>query len=262
MVTEQIPAAPTPQEEEGMSLMEHLVELRNRLVRAGLGVMVGMAVGGFLVLGPPQLLSWMIRSLISRGVQSVETAVQSVGTAENFTTYMAVALAIGVILAMPVIVYQLIAFIVPALLPHEKRYVFIALPFVTGCFLGGVAFGWFITVPAALDFLLHFGDQTLIETKPQLSDLISTVMRFLLINGIVFEMPVIIYVLSALGVVTPQKLGSWRRYAIVIIVIAAAILTPTGDPINLALLAIPMYVLFELGIVLARLAPKRENRAA
>src|SRR5690349_13429751 len=195
MVTEQIPAAPTPQEEEGMSLMEHLVELRNRLVRAGLGVMAGMAVGAFLVMGPPQALSWMIRSLRV-------TSTQAVGTAETFTTYMTVALAIGVIVAMPVIVYQLIAFIVPALLPHEKRFVYIALPFVTGCFLGGIAFGWYITVPAALTFLLNFGDPELIKTEPQISDLISVVTRFLLINGLVFEMPVIIYVLARLGVVS------------------------------------------------------------
>lgn len=254
MAAEQIPMAPVPQEEEGMSLMEHLVELRIRLARAGLGVMVGMAVGAFLVMGPPDLLSWMIRNL------GVETT-QAVGVAEAFTTYMTVALAIGVILAMPVLVYQLIAFIVPALLPHEKRYVFIALPFVTACFLGGVVFGWTITVPAALKFLLSFGNPELIKTEPQISDLISVVTRFLLVNGVVFEMPVIIYVLSALGVVSPQRLAGWRRYAIVIIVIAAAILTPTGDPINLALLAIPMYVLFELGIVLARLAPKRGVKA-
>lgn len=175
---------------------------------------------------------------------------------------MTLALAIGVVLAMPVIVYQLIAFIVPALLPNEKRYVFIALPFVTGFFLSGVAFGWFITVPSAMRFLLTFGDSPVVQIQPSISDFISTVTTLLLINGAVFEMPVIIYILAALGVVTAQKLAGWRRYVMVITVVVAAIITPTGDPVNLLLLAIPMYLLFELGIIFARFAPKRVAKAA
>ena len=158
MAAEQIPMTQIPQEEEGMSLMGHLVELRNRLMKAGLGVILGMGVGAFLVLGPPDVFSWVVKSLLGDIARpdSVVKLLQTTSATELFTTTMTLALTIGVIIAMPVIVYQLIAFIAPALLPKEKRYVFTALPFITLFFLAGVSFGWFITVPAALRFLFTF----------------------------------------------------------------------------------------------------------
>ncbi len=124
-------------------------------------------------------------------------------------------------------------------------------------FLGGVVFGWFITVPTAIKFLIGFSNSALIQTQPSLSDFLGTITTLLLINGVVFELPIIIYVLAFLGVVTAKQLGSFRRFAIVIVVIVAAVITPTGDPINLLLLAIPMYLLYEVGVVMARFVPKR-----
>lgn len=255
-----LPPSPNqvPEEEEGMTLLEHLVELRGRLVKAGIAIIIGMGFGAFLVLGPPNLMYYIIENFT--GNDKPYPPVSAIGTTETFTSYMTVALTIGVIIAMPVIVYQLIAFIAPGLTDSEKRYLFIALPFVTGFFLFGIAFGWFFTVPTALRFLLTFGDQSVIQIQPALSDFISTLTMLLLINGVVFELPVVIYVMAALGLVSAQWLARFRRYAIVIIVIVAAIITPTGDPINLLMLAIPMYLLFELGIVLARLAPKRKSK--
>jgi sec-independent protein translocase protein TatC len=261
----QIPAAPQlgPAEEEGMTLIEHLIELRGRLVKAGIGVIIGLCFGAFLVLGPPQLMNLMIYSLLGDLAQpgAVVKLFQAISATEMFTSSMTLSLGIGVVCAMPVIVYQLIAFIAPALLPHEKRYVLTALPFVTGFFLSGVVFGWFITVPAAMRFLLLFGNSDFVQVQPSIADFISTVTTLLLINGVVFEMPVIIYIFAALGVVSAERLASWRRYAFVANVIIAAIITPTGDPVNLLLLAIPMHLLFELGIIFARFAPKRLPRS-
>ncbi len=250
------PPSQVPEEEDGMTLLEHLVELRGRLVKAGLAIIIGMGFGAFLVLGPPQLMTYIIENFT--GNDKPYPPVGVVGTTEAFTSYMTVALTIGVIIAMPVIIYQLIAFIAPGLTDSEKRYLFVALPFVTGFFMAGIAFGWFLTVPTALQFLLTFGAQDLIQVQPSLADFISTLTTLLLINGVVFELPVVIYVMAALGLVSAQRLASFRRYAMVIIVIVAAVITPTGDPINLLMLAIPMYLLFELGIILARLAPKRK----
>lgn len=252
------PSNPLPEEEDGMTLMEHLIELRGRLVKAGIAVIVGMCIGGYLVLGPPNIMDYILLYFSSHAITNGLPPFGAIATTEAFTSYMTVALAIGVIIAMPVIVYQLIAFISPGLMPSEKRYLLVALPFVTGFFLFGITFGWFITVPTALTFLLTFGSSPLIQIQPAISDFISTLTTLLLINGIVFELPVIIYILAALGLVTAKWLAGFRRYAMVIIVIIAAIITPTGDPINLMLLAIPMYLLFELGIILARLAPKRK----
>lgn len=245
-----------PEDERTMSLIEHLVELRGRLVKASIGILLGLGVGLFLVLGPPQLIDVIIeRFLPATGVDA--TRVQAIETFEQFSSYMTVALTIGVIIGMPVIVYQLLAFIVPGLTDKERRVLFIALPFVTLFFIGGLAFGWFITVPTAIRFLVEFSTSELIEAKPAISDFLGKVTMLLLINGIVFELPVIIFVLAFLGVVTAAQLRSYRRFAVVIVVIVAALITPTGDPINLALLAFPMYLLYEVGVFMARFAPKR-----
>lgn len=239
------------------AMLPHLIELRDRLTKALLAVLGGMAIGFILVYpnGPVDFLSIIIRNFACQS--NSDACVQAINTTEAFVSYMTVALTFGIIIGMPMIVYQLIAFIAPGLTNTEKRYVYAAIPFITSFFLAGIIFGWFITVPAALQFLLNFGNVSLIEIKPSLSEFISTFTTLLLINGLVFELPLIIYVLALVGGVTPEFLAKNRRYALLVIVIVAAIITPTGDPVNLSLVAIPMYVLFEFGIVLARFAPKR-----
>ncbi|MCG8346873.1 MAG: twin-arginine translocase subunit TatC [Chloroflexales bacterium] len=251
------PVGPASDEDQGMTLIEHLVELRRRLVRASLAVLAGLCVGVFLVLGPVQLIDFIILSFVeNQGYPPL----QGVRTTESFTSYMTVALTVGIILAMPVIVYQLLAFIVPGLTDKERRFLFTALPFVTLFFVAGLAFGWFVTVPVAIQFLINFGNNDLIEVRPQISDFLNIFTFLLIVNGIIFELPIIIYILARMGVVTAQQLSKYRRYAVVIVVIFAAIVTPTGDPVNLALLAIPTYLLFEFGILLARFVPKRTTR--
>lgn len=249
--------ASTQEDERSMTLIEHLVELRTRLVRAGIGVIVGLVIGVFLIApgGPVELVDIIIRTFAP--INDLYAPLQAVNTAETFTSYMSVALTIGVIIAMPVIVYQLLAFIVPGLTDKERRVLYSALPFVTIFFLAGVAFGWFITVPTAIRFLIGFSQSELIQAQPTLSDFLSTVTTLLLINGVVFELPVIIYVLAFLGVVTTAQLAKYRRFAVVAVVIIAALITPTGDPINLLLLAVPMYLLYEVGVILSRFVPKR-----
>ncbi len=240
-------------------MLEHLVELRQRLTWAVFALIPGLLLGTFLVFGPVKLIDIIIAAFAP--IKETYAPVQAVGTAETFVSYMMVAFVVGLICAMPMIVYQLIAFIAPGLTPREQRSVFIALPFITGFFLAGIAFGWFITVPAAIGFLIGFSDSALIAVQPSLSDFLQTVTTLLLINGIVFEMPIIIYILAALGLTTPRQLSMYRRYAIVIVAIVAAIITPTGDPVNLLLLAIPMYFLYEFGIILARFAPAQQPPA-
>jgi sec-independent protein translocase protein TatC len=240
-----------------MTLIEHLIELRMRLVRAVIGIIIGLVVGVIMVLpeGPVRLVDILIVTFAP--INERYAPVQAVGTAEAFTSYMTVALTVGVIIGMPVIVYQLLAFIVPGLTDKERRILFTALPFVMFFFLAGLAFGWFITVPTAIRFLIGFSSSELIQTQPSLANFLSTITLLLLINGIVFELPVIIYVLAFIGVVTAAQLRKYRRFAIVAVVIIAALITPTGDPINLALLAVPMYLLYELGVILARFVPER-----
>jgi sec-independent protein translocase protein TatC len=131
------------------------------------------------------------------------------------------------------------------------------LPFVTLCFVAGLLFGWFVTIPAAFKFLLHFGPES-IESKPSIQSFLDLFTRLMLINGLLFELPVLVYSVIWLGAVKRSTLTRYRRYSILVIVIIAAIITPTGDPVNLAFTAVPMYLLYELGLLLALIAPRRK----
>jgi sec-independent protein translocase protein TatC len=241
------------------AFVPHLVELRDRLVKSLIAIAIGTMIG-FWIVNSPVLLGEALPVFLVRHLAPPGTQLQGIDTGEVFFAYMRMALVVGITLAMPFVLYQIVAFFLPGLLPHEKRMLFIALPFVTELFIAGVAFGWFFTVPAALGFLLGFGvDGTTIITQPRVDSFIGTVATLLLWNGLIFQLPAIVYVMARLGVVTAARLASTRRYAIVIIFIIAAFITPTGDPYNLLLLAIPMYLLYEVGIILARFVPKRRT---
>ncbi|WP_322822039.1 twin-arginine translocase subunit TatC [Chloroflexus sp.] len=254
------PARANRADDASMTLVEHLIELRSRLIKSGIAVLIGMVLGFVAVWpqGPIKLIDILIMTFAP--INDRFAPIQSVGTTEQFTSYMKVALLVGVILAMPVIVYQILAFIIPGLTDSERRLIFRALPFVTLFFLAGIAFGWFVTTPVAIQFLIGFSDSPLIQTQPTLSDFLETVSMLLLINGIVFELPIIIYVLAYLNVTTARQLAGYRRYALVIVIIIAAFITPTGDPVNLMLLALPMYLLYEVGIILARFVPNAKPK--
>ncbi len=237
------------------ALAPHLIELRDRLVKAALAIAIGTVLG-FYVVNTPIIDGVILPDFMIQQLAPPGTRLNAVGVGEVFLGYMQIALAIGIILAMPIVVYQLVAFFSPGLLNAEKRIVYIALPIVTELFLAGVAFGWFFTVPAALQFLLGYGQTELITTMPTTDSFFQTVATLLLWNGVIFQLPAIMYLLARLNVVNTAMLTSTRRYAIVVITIIAALITPTGDPYNLLLLAIPMWLLYELGILLTRFVPK------
>ncbi len=236
-------------------LKPHLLELRDRLVKACVAIGIGASIGFYLVNNPVffgvTLPDFMVQQLAPAG-----TVLKAVMVGEIFLRYMNIALTVGIIIAMPMIIYQLVAFFSPGLLNSEKRIVYTALPIVTELFLAGIVFGWFITIPAALGFLLGYGNTATIQTEPTADSFFDTVSTLLLWNGIIFELPAIMYLLARLNIVSTKMLTSTRRYAIVIITIIAALITPTGDPYNLMLLALPMYLLYELGILLTRLVPR------
>jgi sec-independent protein translocase protein TatC len=240
------------------SMVPHLIELRDRLVKALGAVAIG-TMAGFWMVNTPSFLGKPLPDLMVLHLAPAGTKLQAIGVGELFLGYMQIALIVGISIAMPVLVYQLVAFFAPALLQNEKRILYTALPFVTELFLAGLAFGWFITVPAALTFLLGYGQTDVVQTQPTWNSFIDVTTTLLLWNGVIFELPAIIYLLARLGVVTAAKLGEWRRYAIVVITVIAALITPTGDPFNLLLLAVPMYMLFEIGILLARFVPKKKE---
>ena len=225
-----------------MPITGHLVELRNRLIKVVAAVLAGSVLG---MVFARQFLELLIAPMGDARPQSLRPT-------ENVIVYFKVALILGLVLAMPVILYQLLAFIVPGLTGRERRALRIVVPAATGLFALGVAFSALIMLPFSVAYLSAFLSD-LIEPQYSIDYYISFVFNFLLWVGLSFETPLVIAFLAYVGVVTPQGLAKRRRYAIVVIAALAALITPTPDPFNMLIVMVPLYLLYEFGIVLARL---------
>jgi sec-independent protein translocase protein TatC len=163
----------------------------------------------------------------------------------------------GLILSMPVLLYQLWRFIAPGLMPNERQYVWRIVFFTSFCFLAGVVFGYFVLLPTALTFFAGFGTQN-IDLNIAADRYITFIMNVILASGIVFELPMISYFLTKLGFLTPAFMRHYRRHAIVVILILAAIVNPTPELFTQLLLAAPMLVLYEISIFVSKYAQKKE----
>jgi sec-independent protein translocase protein TatC len=228
--------------------MSHLKELRDRILHSAIAIVIGLGVG--MAFG--NQIIYLLK-LPAGNIQLITTdLIEPVGV------YFQVSLIAGVILAMPVLVYELIAFVAPGLTPKERRLIFTILPAITFMFLCGVAFAYFIALPPAINFLYNFNSD-IAEALPKLSNYISIVTRILLILGMVFETPLIIMLLAKIGVVSPQWLAARRKWWILLSFIIAAVATPTPDPVNMCIVAIPLVLLLELGILLSRLVYKKKR---
>lgn len=217
------PQLPEPQDGEGkvMGFFEHLDELRARLIRAFVAIGIGMVISLFFT---NNVIEYMKASYGQRLLVLNPT--------DSVTVFLKVALLLGAILAMPIITYQLFMFVLPALTKKEKRWVFLALPGTTALFLGGIAFTWFLLVPLYIRFLGSFNSD-IFETGWTADAYISFVTSVLFWHGVAFEAPVVFYVLGRMGVVTPIGMIKFWRQAIVGAAIAAAIITPTVDPVTM-----------------------------
>jgi sec-independent protein translocase protein TatC len=245
------------EELRAMGFLEHLEELRRRVIAALISVTVGFAVCWFFV----EKIFALIQRPIIEALQRHKLAEQLVYTSptEPFNVYLKVALIAGLFLASPAVFYQLWMFISPGLYRNEERYVLPFMFFAVGLFLAGGWFGYVIAYPAALDFLIGFGEQFApMITISEYTNMFLTVMIGL---GIIFEMPVVIFFLALMGVVTAGFLWRNLRYAILVIFIVAAILTPTSDIMNLMIFAAPMIALYVLSIGLAWLVSPARRRA-
>jgi sec-independent protein translocase protein TatC len=238
-----------------MPFLEHLGELRKRIMWSLVAVIVGLAIALNFT---DRLMKFVRRpfEVAAPGQKLVFLA-----PTEAFWVYMKVALIAGIVLAMPVVLYQIWAFIAPGLYRHEKRY---AAPFVligSVFFLLGAAFAQLVVIPFAMRFLVSFPGPDL---APMISigSYVDFVLKFTLAFGAVFELPVIITLASRMGLVTPQFLTRNRKYAILVNFIIAAVLTPTPDVFNQTLMAGPLIVLYELGIISARLFGRPAARVA
>ena len=244
-----------------LSLVQHLGELRTRLMVAAVAVLITTGISFVFATNMIRVLLIPVDcSFIPTYVcDATPTRLIALSPTENFTTYMRVALFSGIALAMPVILYEIYAYIDPALLPNERRFIrFLGIPVIL-LFVLGMAFCYFVLLPNAIKFLINFGSDV-IQNQLRASDYLSFVTTFILGMGIVFEVPVIIYALVRVRVVRRSWLAKQRRYVFLLVFVVGAVITPTPDPFNQTLVAIPMYLLFELGLFFARFAG--ETRAA
>jgi sec-independent protein translocase protein TatC len=232
-----------------LSLMQHLGELRGRLMVASFAVLIATAAAFFFA--KDIILALEAPAHLGKPLQLISPT-------EGFTTYMRVSLFSGIALAMPVILYEIYAYVDPALRPNERRFLLTLGPFVLALFIGGMAFCYFLLLPNAINFLFTFGSDVF-EAAPRASEYISFVTTFILGVGLVFEMPIIIFAVTRIGLVSRSWLAKQRRYVVLFVFIAGAIITPTPDPFNQTLVAVPMYLLFELGLLLSRFGGGRRR---
>lgn len=237
-----------------MSFMEHLGELRTRIVRSLIAVLVG------LVIAFP--LSQRMVDYLSRPIQQSGNPLVFLAVTEAFWTQMKVALIAGVFLASPAILWQVWRFVAPGLYAHERKY---AAPFVivgSLLFIGGGAFALQVVVPYAVTFLLSYSRPGVLQPMISVGSYIDFLLKFTVAFGLVFELPLAITLAARMGLVTPQTLARNRKYAVLGAFVAAAILTPTPDVFNQALMAGPLIILYEVGIVAARIFGRRARPVA
>jgi sec-independent protein translocase protein TatC len=252
--TPQLPPSdpPGPENDVRLGFFEHLTELRRRLIRALIGIGVGMGLVGFFT----EKLFRLMMGPVLASLPAGQRALHYTSYLEPFMVYLKVALYGGIFVAAPYVLWQLWLFVAPGLYKREKRVVVPFLLSGTLLFYAGAAFCYFAIMPFAFPALAAIAGE---DMRPILtmSEQLTLVLAMMLGFGIVFEIPVIIAFLSMVGLVSPGFLAKYRRHAIVINVALAAIITPTGDPFNLALMAVPMILFYEVGILLSRMVTRQ-----
>ena len=227
-----------------MGFFEHLSELRKRLTAAFIAVIIGTVIGAIFAADVLEFL----RGPYCRVSEVIEDCrLVTLGPTGNVVAYFRIALLVGGILAVPIITYQLLMFIVPGLTRKERRLVLLALPAVSVLFLVGVAFAWYVLMPPALGFLEGF-QPTLFRPEWTADLYLGFVTSLIFWMGVAFETPLVFFVLSILGVVEAGVLVRNWRIAIVISSIAAALITPTVDPVNMFLVMGPLLTLYLISI--------------
>lgn len=239
------------EKEKALTLRGHLVELRRRLLWSVIAVVITTGISFAFA-------RRIFDFLESRAPGPEEgVIIVFVEVTEMIGTYMKVCLYSGIVLALPFLIYQMVMFVHPALTRQEKRYLYLLMPGVLLFFAAGAAFGYIVFLPRALDFLLNFPWLNTADPYISIGNYISVVTRLLLAMGLIFELPLVMFFLSKIGVVSPQGLSRYRKFAIVGAFIVAAFITPTPDPVNQTIVAVPIILLYEVGILLAKLARRQ-----
>ncbi len=227
-----------------LTFLEHIEELRRRLLHALIALAMGTVVSALFT---ERILEWLAMPLPGEGLAQLE----AISLTENVGVFMQAALLGGVTLAMPIILYQSWRFIEPALYRKEQRYIYLVVPLATALFLSGVAFCYFVMLPVTVPFLLDFLS---IPTTPRPAEYFPFITSLLFWVGLSFEMPLLVFFLAKVRIVNHRMLVRNWRVAIILIAVLAAVVTPTPDPVNMAIVMVPLILLYGLSIILAWIA--------
>lgn len=231
---------------EEMTLQEHLIELRDRIMKMVIAIV------------PAFIFGFIIQGRILRDIREKANAVEGLDVlnpTDTLTLSFKVALYVAIAICMPVIVYQFVAFLAPGMTRKEKRILFSALPFVTILFAGGVFYGYAIAAPRALYFLSTWNTEAF-DWQPDGNQTVSFFLTLMIGLGLAFQLPVIMFILAKIGIAGPKEMRKWRKYAFLGLLIVSAIITPSTDPFNMAIVAIPLVILYEAGIIISSIFAK------
>jgi sec-independent protein translocase protein TatC len=243
----------TPQDSDQreMSFLDHLEELRWHIIKALIGLLIATAICAVYA-------DLIVQDILMRPLREAGLKAQVLTPYGIVLLYMQTVLICGLILSMPNTLFWLWRFVAPGLLPKERRYVSRIVFLTSLCFFGGVAFSYFVLLPVSLSFFASFGTRT-IDLNIAIDHYIGFVLTLLLGAGLVFELPMISYFLTKIGFLTPEFMRHYRRHSIVVILILAALVTPTPDPLTQLLLAVPLLLLYEISIFVSKMAMKQSE---
>lgn len=237
------------EEEKEMTFLDHLEELRWRIIYALGGVVVGTIVAWIFI-------DFFIEHILLLPAKTSGLKLQNLRPFGQLFLYFQVAIMLGLIFSFPNVVYQLWKFIAPALKQKEKKYIKWIVLFTTFCFLCGITFAYFVMLPLTLQFAAQFGSPT-IENNFSVDEYLSIILSIMLGAGLVFELPMLSFFLSSIGLLTPKLMRKYRRHSIVVIMVLAAFLTPGTDPVSQLLLAVPLVILYEISIFVSKIFQKK-----
>ncbi|WP_345950443.1 twin-arginine translocase subunit TatC [Mucilaginibacter sp. PAMB04274] len=258
-----------------MSFFDHIEVLRWHLIRACIAILIFTSLAFYyydflfdkIIMGPMRPDFWTYRMLCKLGdylnrpgfcVKEIQGKIINTEMAGQFTLQINSALIVGVTLGFPYLLWEIWRFIKPALHDNERKAASGFVLYASLLFILGILFGYFIIAPESISFLAGYKISDIIENTFTIDSYLSSVATLTLATGVVFQLPILVYILSTLGILTPQFMRSGRRYAIVAILIIAAVITPTPDMMTMAIVSLPLFVLYEVGIVVAGSVERRK----
>ncbi|MGL4632432.1 MAG: twin-arginine translocase subunit TatC [Leadbetterella sp.] len=266
--------------ENEMTFIEHLEELRWHIIRSVSAILIFMVLAfvyieefyNIVLLGPSRTSFWTYQMMCNLGkrvnipslcVEKLDFSLMSREVAGQFMSALSSSAIAGLVIAFPYVFWEVWGFIKPGLKITEKRAATGAIFYVTLLFFLGILFGYFIVTPFSISFLVNFKLDASIENQFDIGSYISILVTLTLACGLAFQLPMIMFVLAKIGIVTPQFLRIYRRHAIVVLLVVAAIITPSPDMFSQVIVAIPLYVLYELSILVAQrvVAAKQREEA-